>query len=110
RGRGGTVSGALRCAVAGAELASDAVAHDLYGAVDLARHLCIAVGAKFLDPGTVGLLFMTEIVVGSISAAWLSGEPFGPREMLGVALITGASLLEPLAALVKTRATVNGPN
>jgi drug/metabolite transporter (DMT)-like permease len=61
-------------------------------------------GPRFLDPGTVGLLFMTEIVVGSISAAWLSGEPFGPREMLGVALITGASLLEPLAGLVSTRA------
>ncbi|MBL8709693.1 MAG: DMT family transporter [Rhodospirillaceae bacterium] len=62
-------------------------------------------GPKFLSPGIVGLLFMTEIVVGSISAAWLSGEPFGLREMLGVALITGAGLLEPVAGLMSARAT-----
>ena len=56
-------------------------------------------GPKYLNPGVVGLLFMTEIVVGAISAALLAGEPFGYREAIGVSLIAGASLLEPLKSL-----------
>jgi drug/metabolite transporter (DMT)-like permease len=58
-------------------------------------------GPKFLSPGVVGLLFMTEIVVGAISVALLSGEPFGIREVIGIILIAGASLMEPIASLVK---------
>ena len=58
-------------------------------------------GPKFLSPGVVGLLFMTEIVVGSISVALLAGEPFGIREVIGIILIAGASLLEPIASLVR---------
>ena len=58
-------------------------------------------GPKFLNPGVTGLLYMTEIVVGMISAALLAGEPFGGRELAGVILIAGASLLEPLTILVK---------
>ncbi|MDG1936787.1 MAG: DMT family transporter [Paracoccaceae bacterium] len=60
-------------------------------------------GPKFLSPGVVGLLFMTEIVIGSISVALLAGEPFGTREILGVILITSASLLEPVTGLLYTR-------
>ena len=56
-------------------------------------------GPKYLSPGIVGLLFMTEIVVGAISVALLAGEPFGLRELTGVLLISGASMLEPLLAL-----------
>jgi len=56
-------------------------------------------GPKFLSPGVVGLLFMTEIVVGAISVALLAGEPFGIREVTGVILIAGASMLEPLLSL-----------
>ena len=58
-------------------------------------------GPKFLSPGVVGLLFMTEIVVGSISVALLAGEPFGIREVVGIILIAGASLLEPLVSIFK---------
>ena len=58
-------------------------------------------GPKFLSPGLVGLLFMTEIVVGSISVAFLAGEPFGVREITGIFLIVGASLLEPIISLVQ---------
>ena len=58
-------------------------------------------GPKFLSPGLVGLLFMTEIVVGSISVAFLAGEPFGVREITGIFLIVGASLLEPITSLVQ---------
>lgn len=61
-------------------------------------------GPKYLNPGVVGMLFMTEIVVGAISAALLAGEAFGPREAVGVLMIAGASLLEPLAALRRQRA------
>ena len=58
-------------------------------------------GPKLLSPGLVGLLFMTEIVVGSISVAFLAGEPFGVREITGIFLIVGASLLEPITSLVQ---------
>ena len=56
-------------------------------------------GPKYLSPGIVGLLLMTEIIVGAISVALLAGEPFGIRELIGVLLIAGASMLEPLLAL-----------
>ena len=64
-------------------------------------------GPKFLSPGVVGLLFMTEIVVGTISVALLAGEPFGIREVTGVILIAGASMLEPLLSLRQARADLN---
>ncbi len=60
-------------------------------------------GPKYLSPGIVGLLFMTEIVVGAISVALLAGEPFGIRELTGVLLIAGASMLEPLLGLRRSR-------
>ena len=56
-------------------------------------------GPKYLNPGVVGLLFMTEIIVGAISVAILAGEPFGIREITGVLFIAGASMLEPLLQL-----------
>jgi drug/metabolite transporter (DMT)-like permease len=56
-------------------------------------------GPKYLNPGVVGLLFMTEIVVGAMSVAILAGEPFGIREITGVLFIAGASILEPLSQL-----------
>lgn len=58
-------------------------------------------GPKFVNPGVSGLLFMSEIVVGAISVALLAGEPFGSREMAGVILIAGASLLEPLMNVIR---------
>ena len=57
-------------------------------------------GPRFLSPGLVGLLFMAEIIVGAISAALLAGEPFGWREVAGVVLIAGASLVEPIGSLL----------
>ena len=58
-------------------------------------------GAKFLSPGVVGLLFMTEIVVGSISVALLSAKLFGVREVIRILLITCASLIEPISSLIR---------
>ncbi|MDB4116970.1 DMT family transporter [Amylibacter sp.] len=60
-------------------------------------------GPKFLNPGLVGLLFMTEIVVGSISVALLAGEAFGSREVIGIILISSASMLEPITSILKNK-------
>lgn len=63
-------------------------------------------GPKFISPGLVGMLFMTEVVVGSVSVALLSGEPVGGREVMGILLITTASLIEPVASVKRgTHAT-----
>ncbi len=51
-------------------------------------------GPKHLNPGVVGLLFMTEISVGATSAAILTDEPFGPRQITGVIVISIAGILE----------------
>jgi len=50
--------------------------------------------ATFLDPGRVGLLLLSEVVVGVITAALWAGEPFGASELIGAALITCAGLAE----------------
>ena len=53
-------------------------------------------GAKRLDPGRVGILLMGEVLVGAATAAILTDEPFGWREMLGGVLIVGAGLMDTL--------------
>ncbi len=57
-------------------------------------------GVPKLNPGTSGILFMTEISVGAISAALLTNEPFGLREILGVGLITAAGLSETVSPML----------
>ena len=47
-----------------------------------------------LNPGIVGLLFMAEVSVGTITAAIWAGEDFGLRQLIGVCLITVAGALE----------------
>jgi drug/metabolite transporter (DMT)-like permease len=51
-------------------------------------------GTPHLNPGIAGLLFMTEIIVGSSTAAILADEPFGLREITGIVLIILAGLTE----------------
>jgi len=51
-------------------------------------------GAPHLNPGVVGLLFMTELSVGGITAAIWANEPLGVRELTGIGLITLAGLSE----------------
>ncbi len=62
--------------------------------VVLPGYLAITWGTPQLNPGTVGVLFMTEISVGAASAALLTQEPFGGREIVGVSLIVLAGLAE----------------
>jgi len=52
--------------------------------------------ATKLTPARVGLLLMSEVVVGVISAAIWAGEPFGWRQMVGSLLILGAGTVEVL--------------
>lgn len=49
-----------------------------------------------LSPGRAGILFSFEIVVGVASAALLTIEPFGARELIGTILIVGAAIVEVL--------------
>lgn len=60
-------------------------------------------GAPKLDPGIVGLLFMTEISVGALTAALWAGEPFGWREVTGIILVTGAGIGESLIDVWRAR-------
>lgn len=60
-------------------------------------------GARILNPGVVGLLFMTEISVATVTAALFAGEPFGLRELTGVILISLAGAFEPLCGLFRSR-------
>ena len=59
-------------------------------------------GVPFLNPGTVGILFMGEIAVGVLSAALLTNEPLGLKKMIGVTLIPGQVLPQRL-----TRGSLN---
>ncbi len=54
-------------------------------------------GTRLLSPGLAGILFMTEVTAGTLSAALFAGEPFGWREGLGVLLITAAGVIGSLA-------------
>ncbi len=58
-------------------------------------------GAPHLNPGVVGLLFMTEISVGGITAAIWANEPLGTRELTGIALISLAGLIEFIYAPIR---------
>ena len=72
-------------------------------------YFAAARGTPKLNPGTSGILFMTEVSVGTISAALLTNEPFGPREILGVGLITAAGLTEAVAPMLMTFFYERGP-
>ncbi len=64
--------------------------------------LCVAdaipdgLAASLLTPGRVGILLMSDLLVGVISAALYAGEPFGWREGADSLLIIGAALVEVL--------------
>ncbi|MEQ8967857.1 MAG: DMT family transporter [Azospirillaceae bacterium] len=68
-------------------------------ALVLPASFATVIGPMALSPGTVGLLFMTEISVGTISAGLLSGEPLGARQLGGIAAITLAGAIEPLSSV-----------
>ena len=59
-------------------------------------NLLVLWAAARLEPARVGILLMMEVVVGVISAAALSGEPFGWIEAIGATLIVAAGVIEVL--------------
>lgn len=52
--------------------------------------------AQRIDSGRVGILMMTEVLAGAVTAALLSGEHFGMMELMGTILIVCAGLVEVL--------------
>ena len=52
--------------------------------------------AQRIDPSRVGILLMTEVLFGTLSAAFLSGEAFSLADGIGTALIVSAGLIEVL--------------
>ena len=63
-------------------------------AIAIATNLLIIWGARQLSPGLVGLFNMMELIAGAATAAWLAGEPFGWREIVGGTLIVAAALVD----------------
>ena len=61
-----------------------------------------------LNPGSVGLLFITEISVGAGTAALFANEPFGLKEITGIILTTLAGIAEPIRMFMGAR-TEGGP-
>ncbi len=59
-----------------------------------------------LNPGLVGLLFMTEIVVATVTAALWAGERFGIQEVVGLPLILSAGLIEPAVMAWRARRVI----
>ncbi len=47
-----------------------------------------------LEPARVGILLMTEVLVGTISAAVIAGERLGTLEIVGGAMVVSAGVLE----------------
>jgi drug/metabolite transporter (DMT)-like permease len=47
-----------------------------------------------LDPARVGILLMTEVIFGALTAAIFAGESLSPSEMIGGALVVLCGLLE----------------
>lgn len=52
--------------------------------------------AQRIDSARVGILLMTEVLFGTLSAGLLSGQPFTLAEGLGTGLIVSAGLIEVL--------------
>jgi drug/metabolite transporter (DMT)-like permease len=61
-------------------------------------------GAVRIGPGKFGILILSEIIIGMISAALLTEESFGWREVIGGAMIMTAGLSEIFAMARRTPA------
>jgi drug/metabolite transporter (DMT)-like permease len=55
-------------------------------------------GVKRISPVRTGILLMTELITGALTAAWLSGDPFSWQQALGGALILAAGLGDVLTS------------
>jgi drug/metabolite transporter (DMT)-like permease len=55
-------------------------------------------GVKRISPVRCGILLMTELISGALTAAWLSGDPLTWQQVLGGAMILAAGLADVLTA------------
>jgi len=104
---GGTVTSLAALVIADATGSSLAGATRLLPAMPLMVGLALVLfvppnvmvlwASQRLDSGRVGILLMTEVMVGAVTSAIYSGEPFGLVELAGTALIICAGLVEVLA-------------
>jgi drug/metabolite transporter (DMT)-like permease len=62
-----------------------------------------------MSPTRAAILFMVEALVGVVSAAILTDEPFGWREIIGGVMILGAGLLDVIAGARKPSPLVGDP-
>jgi drug/metabolite transporter (DMT)-like permease len=53
--------------------------------------------ATRIEPARIGILLMSEVIVGAISAALFAGEPFSRLMALGGALVVAAAMIETLS-------------
>lgn len=75
------------------------------GAVYLAPILLVTMAAALrLPPATMSFLLTAEILSGVVSSALWLGEPFGPVEALGAALVAAGALVETTAPPLKDAA------
>lgn len=61
-----------------------------------------------LEPARVGLLLMSEVLVGALSSALLAGERLAPLEVAGGALVLAAGLVEILSTREKSQQAARG--
>lgn len=66
-------------------------------------------GNARLDPGRVGILLMGEVLVGAASAAILTDEPFGWRQIVGGVLILAAAAIDIAARGPRPEAAAGAP-
>ncbi len=69
---------------------------------NLPTTLLTLMGAAHVEPGKVAILLMMEVLIGIGTAALLTDEPFGYREVAGAVLVLSASVVE-FIPLKKTR-------
>jgi drug/metabolite transporter (DMT)-like permease len=53
-------------------------------------------GSQRIDPGRLGIILQLEAVVGIVSAALLTNEPFGIAEIVGTIMVVGAGSTDVL--------------
>lgn len=54
----------------------------------------LVAATQVVEAPRVGILLMSEVIVGTISAALFAAEPFGPLVTVGTLLVIGAGILE----------------
>jgi drug/metabolite transporter (DMT)-like permease len=62
-------------------------------------------GVKRISPVRTGILLMTELITGALTAAWLSGDPLSWQQALGGAMILAAGVGDVLTSRDSTGPT-----